>query len=145
MRLPTSASEPALIEVLAIVGLPGSGKTYLAKSLMDDQTTLFDDFDKNVGRVYDFYENPTAKVILTDPHLCLVTRETAVRKIKDWFGTGNDKDISISFISFENDLNAAWANVCRRNDDRVISRNSVERLSKFYNECWDKDHPIYRP
>jgi hypothetical protein len=75
----------------------------------------------------------------------VVTRETAVRKIKDWFGTGDDKAISINFISFENDPQAAWANVCRREDGRVISKAYVERLSKFYNECWDKDHPVYRP
>lgn len=134
-----------MIEVLVILGLPGSGKTYLANSLMDDQTTLFDDFDKDVSRVYAFYENRTPKVIITEPHLCLVTRETAVRKIKEWFGTGNDADIKISFISFANDPEAAWANICNRADGRTVSKHYVDHLSKHYsNRHWDQDYPIYR-
>jgi hypothetical protein len=128
-----------VIEVLVIVGLPGSGKTRLAMDLMDDQTTLIDDLDKDVSRIQQFNDHPTPRLIITDPHLCHASREAMERRIRGWFG-----ECQIQTISFANDPRACWANIEGRADGRLISWPGLVALSKRYDpQQWEQSRPVW--
>lgn len=108
-----------MAQVTFIIGLPGSGKSFLAKTLeassinpvmlIDDPTTL--DLSK--------LDN-TLDVIVTDPHLCNPRiKANAVDIFKK-------RGYLINFIFFENNVEKCLKNIEYRNDDRIISRSGLE-------------------
>lgn len=136
----------AVIEIIVIVGLPGSGKTHLAMSLADQNSTVIDDFNRDLSRVAQFEARPTPKLIITDPLLCKINRDTAYRKLSQWFSAIDAGDATVEFISFENDPAACWKNIQMRDDGRLIGKHFVYQISGFYDKTdWPKEHPVYRP
>jgi hypothetical protein len=130
-----------MVEITLIVGLPGSGKTYLANQMMDSDTTLIDDLDRGIERIQQFLYKPTKKLIITEPNLCYRAPESARRQLEKWFG-----DITLHVISFQNNVGACWANIQRRGDDRLISKAGLSSQSVYYsNQPWSKDRPVYQP
>lgn len=110
-----------MIQFLLIVGLPGSGKTYYSRQL---EGTIFDDF-KDLSLLT---KDLQGKIVIIDPHFCgedwLLTAKHLLRK--------RYPDCKIDVTYFENDLEACWANVQRRNDNRKISYSFVKSLSSDY-------------
>lgn len=97
-----------------MVGLPGSGKTYLSKTLND--RILIDD-PKRAPNI-----KPNLKYVITDTHLCLP--ETFLQVI-------NLYPFALYYL-FENDVEQCWLNTQRRNDGRDISYEYMYLLSSKY-------------
>lgn len=120
--------------VTFIVGLPGSGKTFLARSMQGCGVTIVDDYAAQIKEtsrdaVVSFIRKcNTPNLVITDPMACLSTPEQITSVLKEHLGP----DIEVTFIAFENDLAAAWDNCVKRADGREIGRPYVEMLSKHY-------------
>ncbi len=128
-----------MTRITFILGLPGSGKTHLAKSLMTSESTLIDDLNQNIVDVDKFIKNPTPHLIITDPLAVRYTPEWITIKLKELFG-----ECEVEFIPFENDPLTAYYNTKRRNDGRKISRASINTDSARYKpELWGTPVPVY--
>ena len=97
---------------ILIIGLPGSGKTYLAKTkYIPLGYILFDDPKKLNTDVL----LSRCNVVFTDPHLCnLSIREKAKELLKAY-------GYSVECIFFEKDENKCRRLLKLRNDDRIIT------------------------
>lgn len=99
-----------------LIGLPGSGKTYLGKNL----TGFFIDDPK---------EKPELnhdKLVIADPNLCMENvRKKAISYLQE-------SGYEVSFIYFENDPKQCLKNVENRNDGRKVE-NTINILTKMYN------------
>lgn len=131
--------------VTVIVGLPGSGKTSLAHSY--EGVTVLDDFslmmmDDSEAALSVLTGAGTPHVVITDVNGALSTSERMREFLHKHLG-----DVEVSIIAFENDPDAAWTNVCRRDDGRPITRAAINSLSRIYSpEMFSQDiRPIYRP
>ncbi len=103
--------------VTLIVGLPGSGKSYLANTMVQEDPTLFliDDMieEGDLQKAKTFIQNGQSGII-TDPQLCLdQVRSAAEKAIQSWGG-------SVQFIFFENNPKACLHNTLKRNDKRKV-------------------------
>lgn len=108
-------------KAIIIVGLPGSGKTHLAKEIRGYIHTihLFDDPMK--GDQKDIVEvmKSGKDIIISDPWMCDVRyRSLAETAFKGW-------DYEITWVFFENDKEKCLRNLAHRDDDRVIQRFEV--------------------
>jgi hypothetical protein len=113
-------------KLIVITGLPCSGKTYLAKSLLCSNGVLLDDISllglsalrNTVGQ---------EQIIVTDPFLC---REPQRKKAEKWF---NEIAVGyeIEWIFFENAPEKCLKNVGHRNDGRLVEK-FIKSLSKDY-------------
>lgn len=113
------------MNIICIVGLPGSGKTTLAKSLCMREDVVLDDIksldDLNSG--LRFCDRSGGKVIITDPNFCLAeTREFAMKSLKYH---------TVNWIYFENDPVKCLNNVKHRNDGRPVD-SSIKFYTKRY-------------
>lgn len=97
--------------VIFVVGLPGSGKTYWANQ-QNDGYVLDDPTDLNkIAKIINQYN----KVYITDPHLVLESNRINAQKFVENMGVKN-----IQWVFFENNPEACWENVLRRNDGREV-------------------------
>jgi hypothetical protein len=122
-------SSHKIMKVQFIVGLPGSGKTYLAKSYL--ATNL--QFSKN----WKLYDDPVdlAKMIqdvkngwsliVTDPHLCWERNRSIAQILMENAGA------EVEWTFFENNPAACKRNVVKRNDNRRVD-SFIDLLSKNY-------------
>ena len=120
-----------------IVGLPGSGKTHLANTLLGDDGVLIDDIsvmtNSNIGVDGDH-------LIVTDPNACYHDPERVMAKLRVWFG-----ERQITVLAFENDPDQCWANIALRNDDRRISRAGINAMAARYSPSqWGEVVPVWR-
>ena len=112
--------------VIAIVGLPASGKTFLANEI---SRNVKDSFVVNDPRDWNEFQktliqNCCGTVIVTDPWLCLSeVRQTARLKFQDL-------SFKVMWIFFENDVNACSMNNHSRNEGR--STDEIRWFSKQY-------------
>jgi hypothetical protein len=116
-------------QVQFIVGLPGSGKTYLAESRLAVNLQ----FSKN----WKLYDDPTdldemlndvkagVSLIVTDPHLCWESNRTIAQVAMETAGA------EVEWIFFENDPVACKRNVEHRSDGREVN-NFIDHTSKHY-------------
>lgn len=124
------------IKIVLIIGLPGSGKTTLLKGVtkvgdwiaIDDIESL-DQLPKVLDR----------NMAITSPHLCASWR-TAVEVLNNHY-----PEAHIQKLFFENDVEAAYANVLRRKDGRKIDKAYISYLSGKYEIPSNANIiPIYR-
>jgi hypothetical protein len=130
-----------MIEIIVIVGLPGSGKTHLASSMVDENTTLIDDLSRDPFRMEKYMRAPTQRLIITDP---VVARPEHIRKrLGHWLG---ELKHSVEIIAFENEPEKCYRNILRREDGRVIGWEFVQRMSLQYRpELYDRVEPVFVP
>ena len=117
------------MKVICIGGLPGSGKTFLAKKMLSEcNYTLFDDINEETKKdlVKSLLEEKD--IIITDPHFCLLDVRNKVEK---WILEINPK-YKIEWILFENDPLSCKSNVEFRNDNRKVE-GLIHYLSSNFN------------
>ena len=107
------------MKITLIIGLPGSGKTYLANNLsgiiIDDITSI------------DQLPNDANELIITDVNFCDVKiLERAEEMLRERYG-----NIDIKRIYFENDAEAVRKNVEYRNDGRNVE-GTIRRFEPIY-------------
>lgn len=107
-----------LNKAVLIIGLPGSGKTYLANTKYEPKCyVLIDDpsNNKSSSALMTYHLNDTSRnLVITDPHLCNTkNRNKSVEFIKS-------KGYEVECVFFENDEEKCKKLLKERNDGRVI-------------------------
>lgn len=106
-----------------LVGLPGSGKTHFGNGL---GLPFFDDLTENGG--LDALLNLSDDAVISDFGFLLeTTRKAAVSKLLTQF-----PDSTFEWVVWENDPEACFKNIVRRNDGRNLSIDTLRVLSKLY-------------
>lgn len=109
-----------------IAGLPGSGKTYLAKSLQEKYGGFLVDDPKNMDRINEIPEDADL-IYITDPYFCLSNvRRTTEKRLYEMF-----PGCAIAWIFLENNPAQCRENVKVRNDGREVE-GSIRRFSKEF-------------
>ena len=120
------------MRIIIIVGLPGSGKTYLAKRLVDKmQGVLLDDVNNHGGldTIKQYINKQAPQIIITDPHLCRREAQLFAKK----FFSDYTMQYMVEWIFFENNVEACLKNIKRRTkkgDARNVS--GMLHVSKTY-------------
>jgi hypothetical protein len=130
------------MEIICIVGLPGSGKTTLAARMRSSESMIIDD-PKSLNCLPSFshcVSHGIKLLVICDPWFCLPgVRQKASVKVEDWYR------VKPRWIFFENDPIKAQANVEKRNDGRVV-QNLIRTLSPLYHIPSDQPiWPIWQP
>lgn len=110
-----------MTKIHLIIGLPGSGKTHYAKTVLG-HLPLVDDIN-------DLNQLPDAnEFVITDPNFCNWEILNQARRLLD------EKYDGSKFIEiyFENNPKKARANVKRRNDGRNVE-GTIKRFAPIYN------------
>lgn len=132
-----------ITKIILIVGLPGSGKTTYAKSIMTDSHFLIDDPNRDRTLFDKAKISGKSIAIICDPLLITSDRERVMNFLRKKFDDGIDFD----WIYFENDPHAAWHNHLIRNesDPRSINEKFHKQLSNNYIIPDDaKTIPVYK-
>lgn len=110
--------------VTIIVGLPGSGKTYLANHFAQQHNAVvFDDIVReDIPRLLTALA-AGQDCVVTDPHLC----DEAQRKACATMVAEHDTQ----WVFFANDPDACLRNVAQRNDGRVVTK-TILQYAKLY-------------
>lgn len=127
------------MKFIFLVGLPGSGKSYMGRQMGD---LFLDDICRTCGtqRLKESFTSET--VIVADPSLCRkVNRHFAEEMVRKYH-----PECQVEWIFFENAPEKCWANVQDRNDGRIITKHTVNSLSRVYTipedanvvEVWQK-------
>ncbi len=100
--------------IIAIAGLPASGKTTYAKNLQAKESAILIDDPKaweDIEAV--LLTNQDRTIIITDPHFCSTgARINATTRLFSW-------GFEVTWIFFENDLNACIENYKRRHHGKM--------------------------
>ena len=110
------------MKITLIIGLPGSGKTWLANELAEPTTAIIDDITS-----LDQLPDDAEELIITDVNFCdstILNQATAI--LRERYGS-----ISIERVYFENDAALARQNVERRNDGRNVE-GTIRRFESIY-------------
>lgn len=123
-------------QIIFIIGLPGSGKTFLVNTSNQFNDCLFLDDLKDFQLIESSLQTNN-KIVITDPHLCNdCTRNKAIDKLSKF-------DVDIIFKYFNNDPEQCFINVQNRNDGRLIGKHFIFDLSKKYNPP-KIDYTVYK-
>src|SRR5574343_1435743 len=116
-----------MINFTIIIGLCGSGKTYLANSIYN--AMVLDDFELRE----DHYFSEKYHHVITNPNFCFLTKEQIISKIKQHC----DFNPIIEFILFENNLDNCLFNIKHRKYNNNISIHFMKYLSEQYNKNYN--------
>lgn len=115
------------MKTILIVGLPGSGKTFLAENLKgalesEGVDVVFLDDPENYRQIEEAFDLKPEVLLVTDPHLCLEgSRKSAEERLSD---------SELEWIFFENNLELCQKNASARKEKCVDSFLSM--LSSRY-------------
>lgn len=98
------------MDIVLLIGLPGSGKTFVAlRDYVSQGYALVDD-PKSYDEVKAAISLDVPGVVIADPHLCFKnTREAAIRLLSPH---------TVECVFFENNPERASRNIIHRGDDR---------------------------
>lgn len=134
-----------------ISGLPGSSKSFLANKLLEENPNqvLLDDISRLLRvshRGLKYYEVVAQFVeydsfILSDPAFCEEPfRFQVIKELEEIF-----REVSFSFIYFENDPEQCLRNVALRDDGRKVEKY-IKKLSQTYKIPEGiRPIPVWRP
>ena len=111
-----------MINIILIIGLPGSGKTTYATTNFSDWP-LIDDLSLDKDRLTTI----TSNVVITDPILTSYSKEKIIEFFSDYIS-----DFALTVYAFENNIDQCYQNLLNRKDGRKISLSYIEHLSKNY-------------
>lgn len=115
------------MKILALVGLPGSGKSHYINKLESLDKYLIIDDPKNADDLPDIATAKNFDIIIADCHLCIPRiREKFINKMNKTY-----PDHSIEFLFFENNPSQCLKNVNYRNDGRKVETTIIQ-YSKEY-------------
>jgi hypothetical protein len=121
-----------MARVVLIAGLPGSGKTCLAETLVRQGFVLVDDPRGPEGYVRVRAALETGRdVVVVDPMLCRADTRIAVEMQVRAAPTQPGSTRTVEWIFFANDPEQCRRNVARRADGRVVDP-AIYNLSKVY-------------
>jgi len=110
-------------EIILIVGLPGSGKTYLANQLNKNKEYIVVDDITSISQL-----PQKGNIIICDVNFCDDRiLKIAIDKLFSMYPKHN-----IRCIYFENNSKVASQNVKNRNDGRNV-KGTIRRFEKIYN------------
>ena len=114
-------------EIVFIIGLPGSGKSYLCNQYKARGYTIIDDpsviLSKDHIKATCLLNN---KVVISDPYLCDPSSLQFLKTNLSRLG-----NVYFRFVYFENNPEKCLRNIEYRNDGRAV-RGLVKHLSKKY-------------
>lgn len=111
------------MRVTLIAGLPGSGKTFLLRSMREDGSTCIDD----IRGLSDLPEHRVPWLAVSDVNFCRQdVRNSAEFEIVRRFGP-----VDLEWIFFENDPEQCRSNVAERNDGRNVHAD-IDALCRLY-------------
>lgn len=114
-----------MVNILFIVGLPGSGKTTLAKNINENKGGSYRIIDDPKDFDLDVLPFLNENLIITDPHLCNGNiREMAVSKILA------QTEANIEWIFFENNPKVCLENIIARDGGKV--KPSIINFTRIY-------------
>lgn len=130
------------MELIAIQGLPGSGKTTYANEAYRDLTILDDiDRDRDID-VFKWLNTSLKNASSPVVHISIFLLNDKIRKNYEKMLPGH----TVSWEFFENDLEACEANLERRDDERMISSEFMKTLHRSYKiPKGAKTHRVWRP
>jgi thymidylate kinase len=115
-------------QIICIVGLPGSGKTTLARKMKKYGGGILLDDLKNIIWLKLVMFLGVVTIYVTHPNLCLAReRKSFEQKIKEI-----NPNYKISWMFFENNPENCWKNVQARKDKRNISKNEIKYYYNNY-------------
>lgn len=111
------------MRVTLVAGLPGSGKTFLLRSMQEEGATCIDD----IRDLSDLPTRPVSWLAVSDVNFCRQNvRNAAEREIVLRFGP-----VDFEWIFFENDPDQCRSNAIGRNDGRNVHAD-IDALSRLY-------------
>lgn len=127
-----------MARIIAIVGLPGSGKTFYAKTLAKQLNALVIDDPKEWLKTEEFLRSHFGKtVIITDPFLCL-------EKNRDVASTlFSNLEYKLEWIFFANDPEQCKKNALSRGDRSATDIDWFSKNYKIPNSISPK--PVWTP
>jgi hypothetical protein len=131
-----------MITFKVLVGLPGSGKTYLGETYFVKELGLlfFDDLAQRF-RLDSLFPTGNYSIVVSDYSFIMAdVRKKLVAKLNEMFG-----ECSVEWWVWENDPEKCWENIERRGDGRVISKGFLLESSKQYTypENFTAFFPVY--
>jgi len=117
-------------QLIILVALPGSGKSFYGnslKKLLGTSSNFLDDI-KDLNLLEESIRNYKTTII-ADP---LLTSDKT-RKLAESYLISKFPKVPIQWIFWENNLENAWENVKKRNDGRIVSKSFLKHLSSEYN------------
>jgi predicted kinase len=117
-------------QLIILVALPGSGKSFYGnslKKLLGTSSNFLDDI-KDLNLLEESIRNYKTTII-ADP---LLTSDKT-RKLAESYLISKFPKVPFQWIFWENNLEDAWENVKKRNDGRIVSKSFLKQLSSEYN------------
>lgn len=111
-----------MLNIILIIGLPGSGKTTFATTHFS-HLPLIDDLSLNKDRLVGLDYN----VVITDPILTSYSKDKIIKLFSEYI-----TDFELTVYAFENNIDKCYLNLTNRMDDRKISYSYLEHLSNKY-------------
>jgi hypothetical protein len=132
-------------KVIIIIGLPGSGKSFISKNLTD--RIIFDDF------VSTYYNGEAEQALMSDQKVCLIDPRLCVPDVFNRYIGRIEKIVpreEITLVLFSNEPAKCIENVLKRNKDTSSFENSIREYSLRYRpdtyESWNSvEIPVWAP
>jgi hypothetical protein len=118
------------VTITLLIGLPGSGKTYLGNKLSQETGAVFIDDIKSTNQLsIPFAANKD--IIIADMALCSTNTRLECIRILELMAKEANIVLIINKIFFENNPQKCLANVEYRNDGRLV-KNAILMAAKEY-------------